>query len=246
MGHQYIFERTEMKFLLNGRQYRELMNRLKSRFAIDEYGMTKILNIYYDTDDYLMVRRSQEKPAYKEKLRLRCYGIPEGDSAAFIEIKKKYDGVVYKRRAEMPYEKARAFLATEPQNADSQILREVEYMKRLYGSLHPAMTISYSRIAMYGLDDHEQRITFDSDIRYRTRQLDLRNGYGGYGLLGKDEHLMEIKVAGALPMELARLLSSLKIYKTSFSKYGEGYANMMAKEKVLPFGYYPDEQIAYA
>ena len=119
-------------------------------------------------------------------------------------------------------------------------------MKKVYGTLHPAMTISYSRIAMYGLEDPEQRITFDSDIRYRTTKLDLKNGTAGKELLKKGERLLEIKVAGALPADIARILSSLKIYKTSFSKYGEGYGDMMRSKKVLSFRYYPAWQAAYA
>lgn len=246
MAHQYIFERTEMKFLLNMDQYAALLKCLEGRFAVDTYGRTRILNIYYDTEDYLLARRSLEKPAYKEKLRLRCYGVPKDNSNAFIEIKKKYDGIVYKRRAEMPYQRARIFLDAKENTTNSQILREVAYMKKLYGFLRPAMTVSYSRIAMYGLADPEQRITFDSDIRYRTTRTDLRYGYAGKELLQPGQCLMEIKVAGALPADIARMLSSLKIYKTSFSKYGEGYADMMTKDKILPFGYYPAAQHASA
>ncbi len=96
---QNVFRRYENKYLLNDRQLEALKNSLSKYMAQDAHGSYTICNIYFDTDDFLLARRSLEKPKYKEKLRLRSYGVPKGSDQVFAEIKKKYDGVVYKRRA---------------------------------------------------------------------------------------------------------------------------------------------------
>ena len=166
---QEIFKRIEIKYLLDETTYRRLRERLENIAEVDRYGESSILNIYYDTPDYRLIRTSLEKPDYKEKLRLRSYNIPTKESPAFIEIKKKYDGVVYKRRIDMKYGEALKYLnegAEAPK--DSQIKREIDYMMSYYQGLKPMMAISYDRIAMFGKEDPELRITFDRNIRYRT------------------------------------------------------------------------------
>ena len=229
--YQEVFKRTEIKYLLSEEQYKALRQRLTGIAAVDAYGETDILNIYYDTPDFSLIRTSLEKPIYKEKLRLRTYGTPK-DSAAtsFIEIKKKYNGVVYKRRIDAPYGAAKRYLNNERDLSDqSQIKKEIDAMKSLYKGLRPAMAISYRRIAMAGIEDPNLRITFDKNIRWRTEKLDLFEGPKGEELLQPGQHLMEVKIANAFPMELARIFSELGIFPVSFSKYGRGYEVMTAR-----------------
>ena len=230
-GIKDVFERIEVKYLLDEMQYRELRKKLEPIAAVDSYGETSILNIYFDTPDYKLIERSLEKPVYKEKLRLRMYGIPEDDTNAFIEIKKKYKGVVYKRRITMSYTQALAYLtegAKPPK--ESQISKEIDYFKQYYKGLRPAMAISYDRIAMAGINDPELRITFDTNIRWRTNDLSLKRGNVGKDILLPGQHLMELKIAGAMSTELARILDELNIRQTSFSKYGRGYEDYMYKD----------------
>ena len=105
-----IFERYEKKYLLDENQYTELQKVLKGRFQIDNYGKTTINNIYYDTPESLLIRRSIEKPVYKEKLRVRSYGKADSETQVFIELKKKYKGIVYKRRTSMKLRHSDALL----------------------------------------------------------------------------------------------------------------------------------------
>ncbi|WP_026518023.1 polyphosphate polymerase domain-containing protein [Butyrivibrio sp. MC2021] len=227
-GIKDVFERIEVKYLLDEMQYRELMKRLEGMAAIDGYGKTSILNIYFDTPDFTLIERSLEKPVYKEKLRLRTYGIPEDDSNAFIEIKKKYKGVVYKRRITMAYEEAVNYLTNGGRpSKESQISGEIDYFLQYYKGIRPAMAISYDRIAMAGIEDPDLRITFDTNIRWRTEDLSLKKGNVGKDILLPGQHLMELKIAGAMSMELARILDELNIRQTSFSKYGKGYVEYM-------------------
>lgn len=227
-GFKDVFQRIEVKYLLSEIQYTELMKKLENIAAIDSYGKTSILNIYFDTPDFTLIERSLEKPKYKEKLRLRTYGVAKDDTNAFVEIKKKYDGVVYKRRISMPYSEAIDYLVKgKGVKEKSQISGEIDYLLQYYKGIKPAMAISYDRIAMAGIYDPELRITFDTNIRWRTDKLSLKEGNVGKDILLPGQHLMELKIAGAMSMELARILDELNIRQTSFSKYGRGYMEYM-------------------
>ena len=214
---QGTFKRYEKK-------YKKLQQKLSGKCSSDEYGRIKICNIYFDTEDHLLIRSSLDKPVYKEKLRLRSYGIPLGNDKVFVELKKKYKGVVYKRRIGMELNSAENYLYNlDPLTADSQIMNEINWFLNFYKNIEPAMYISYDRIAMYGIGDPELRVTFDHNILWREEDLWLENGSYGSQLLGKGEYLMEIKVPGAFPLWLSQILDELKIYPVSFSKYGRAY-----------------------
>ena len=227
---QNIFSRYEKKYLTDAAAWDAFFERISPYICPDVYGETRVCNCYYDTPEHLLIRRSLDKPRYKEKLRLRCYGVPTEESIAFAEMKKKYDGVVYKRRIALPYRDAAAFLSggevTLPAS-DVQIAREIQWMFRLYPGLSPALALHYRRIAYYATDDPALRITVDSDIRFRTYDLDLRAGEAGECLLPPDARLLELKIAGAMPLWLSSALDACRIYPTSFSKYGEAYQRLL-------------------
>ena len=230
--YQSNFKRVEKKFILSQEQYDALRKRLEGIAEADEYGLTTIMNIYYDTPDYSLIRESLEKPVYKEKLRLRTYGVPGADSPAFVEIKKKYKGIVYKRRVSLSYrEAARAIADRHLSREPSQISGEIEYFLRVHKGLVPSMVISYDRIAMKGICDPGLRITFDTNICWRKNNLDLEKGVRGIPVLQPGQHLMEVKIAGAMSIELARIFSELHIFSASFSKYGMAYVQMSRKER---------------
>lgn len=235
--YQDNFKRYEVKYLLSAEQYAKLKKRLEKIAAVDAYGETKILNIYYDTPSFSLIRTSLEKPVYKEKLRLRSYGTASDTTNSFVEIKKKYDGIVYKRRINLPYKKAEAYLnkglrVSGDEAGNEQIVGEIDAFKDYYEGLAPKMMISYDRIAMAGIHDPELRITFDRNICWRTEDLDLRHGGYGRTLLEEGQVLMEVKILGAMSMELSRILSELEIFPASFSKYGRGYVDMISMRRV--------------
>ncbi len=232
-GYREVFKRKEIKYLIDENRYRKLLPYLEEIAQTDEYGLSRINNIYYDTRDYRLVRTSMEKPLYKEKLRLRTYGETEDGTNAFIEIKKKYDGIVYKRRIPGEYKAMFEYLSGKnglPE--DSQIAREIEAFKNLYGELIPAMIIRYDRVAMAGKEDKDFRVTFDSNIQWSADSVDLRNNRPGRAVLKPGQYLMEIKISNAFPMSLSRKLSELGIFPASFSKYGAGYTDMIKGRSV--------------
>ncbi|MBR3517308.1 MAG: polyphosphate polymerase domain-containing protein [Lachnospiraceae bacterium] len=230
--YREVFQRTEIKYLLKKDQYDGLMEYLLTIAKVDAYGISRINNIYYDTEDYRLIRTSMEKPLYKEKLRLRTYGDTKDDTNAFVEIKKKYDGIVYKRRMSGNYKKLHDYLAGNgAEFGTTQIAKEIKAFREFYGELYPAMSICYDRIAMAGIEDPDFRVTFDSKIEWNAECTDLRRITEGHPLLAPEQKLMEIKVANAFPLELSRKLSELNIFPTSFSKYGAGYADMIRRER---------------
>ena len=229
-GYIDVFKRTEIKYILSRDQYRKLFSFLEGFAKVDEYGKTRINNIYFDTSNYKLIRTSLEKPIYKEKLRLRTYGSTNDNTNSFIEIKKKYDGIVYKRRVSGEYKRAYDYLVNGAKPLDdSQISREIEGFLYMYEGLRPAMRISYDRVAMAGIKDKDFRVTFDTNIQWNKNDLDLRKDADGIPILKDGQYMMEIKVANAMPIELTRKLSELKIFPASFSKYGRGYLDMIQR-----------------
>lgn len=225
------FERMEYKYKITREQQKKLLEMFPSTVMPDSYGLSEIFNLYYDTEDYRIIRSSIEKPVYKEKLRVRSYGRVDDNDLVFVELKKKYDGIVYKRRIEKTYGETLEYLKDSANTDSSQIGREIGYFLDFYQNLKPMMFIGYERIAYFDKNDNDFRVTFDQKIRYRQDKLTLSEDNTGTDLLEADEVLMEIKIMGAMPLWLAEALSQLKIYKASFSKYGNAYKQIVKSEQ---------------
>ena len=219
----YTFRRYEKKYYITINQAEELIKRIGDRMLPDEHGETVICNLYYDTKDYLLIRRSLDKPRYKEKLRLRCYGVPNENSVAFIEIKKKFCKVVYKRRLDTTYGKALHYLKTGEIDKSGQIKNELDWFLKSYSELKPTTAIFYTRCAFYNKDNPDLRITIDRDIFWRKTDLDLSLGAYGEPIIDSEHRLLEIKIPGTVPLWLAHELSELKIFPMPFSKYGKAF-----------------------
>lgn len=236
MSYANTFKRHEMKFLLNEEDFERVFEGIQPFMTADSYGLNTILNIYLDNDNNDVIRTSLGKPAYKEKLRLRGYGTVEDGSTAFLEIKKKFKGVVYKRRLELPYKQLHDYITAgippEISKQNRQVFEEIDYfIKRL--ELKPAIALCYDRQAFFGNDDREFRLTFDSNIRSRRTELDLRKGDFGETLFNQPFRIMEVKSAGGVPMWLVKILSENKIYGGHFSKYGNVFQNEILQNRSL-------------
>lgn len=228
----YVFKRVEKKFLVTENTLLAFLADIAPYIKQDDFGKYTIFNIYYDTDDDRLIRTSIESPVYKEKLRLRSYGIPNGNNKVFLEIKKKYDGTVYKRRISLLFNEAISYLNGEARpKKDSQILHEIDYFMKLYNPV-PKLFIAYDRLAFSSIDDENLRITVDSGIRSRDYDLSLYAGDYGEYLLNEDEHLIEIKTGSSLPLWLTSSLTKYEIYPVSFSKYGNIYKKNLKRAKI--------------
>ncbi|MBR3844670.1 MAG: polyphosphate polymerase domain-containing protein [Clostridia bacterium] len=228
MGFKTVFSRYEYKYIITREQKETLLNAMAPYMKQDQYGKSTIRNLYFDTDSYLLIRRSIEKPVYKEKLRIRSYTTATQDATVFVELKKKFKSVVYKRRLALPYGEAMAWLIQGiPPKEQSQIFREIDYALSLYKTLKPAVFLSYEREAFFGKENPDFRVTFDQDILCRETDLSLASPAGGQRVLSEDRIIMEIKCAGGIPLWMVEILSKEKLYKTSFSKYGTAYRNLI-------------------
>lgn len=234
MAHyQSVFKRYEKKYRINKSQYLLLKKALLPHMTEDEFGLHTICNLYYDTPSYEIIRRSIEKPVYKEKLRLRSYGIPGLQDKIFFELKKKYNKEVFKRRIALSLESFHHYISQGVQpKASPQILSEIQWFMKMYDPT-PRIYIAYDRLALFGNEDSKIRVTFDKNIRFRTHDLCLSSGDHGALILPPDECIMEIKVAGALPIWLSDILSRHHILPTSFSKYGVCYKEFLFPDKEI-------------
>lgn len=229
MKKETVFQRYEFKYLLTRDQQARLLFAAGTRLQPDAYSHSSIRNLYLDTPDFRLIRRSLEKPVYKEKLRLRSYGRADGESPVFMELKKKYRSIVYKRRLTLPYNQALDCLTGTRPWPETQIGREVRYAMGFYPDLKPRVFLSYERDSWQS-PESGLRITFDTAVRFRTGLLTLDSDPWGTDLLEPDQVLMELKAPGAIPLWMVRLLTEMRLYKTSFSKYGTAYQILLEQE----------------
>ena len=235
MAFQTVFKRYELKYRLTPLQKEKILEAMSPYMELDKYGRTTIRNIYFDTASYRLIRRSIEKPAYKEKLRIRSYSQATADSTVFVELKKKYEKVVYKRRLPLCEADAMAWICREnPCPVNTQISREIDYFIDFYGKLNPTVFLSYEREAYYDKGGGDFRVTFDDNILCRQTDVNLCSTTYGSPILSEGKVLMELKCSGGIPLWMVEVLSRERIYKTSFSKYGTAYSTLIFPEIYLP------------
>ncbi len=241
LNNASVMERYEYKYLLDADQTEYLRRRLKGHMQPDAYGRTSIASLYYDTPDRRLIRRSLERPAFKEKLRLRSYGLASENSPVYLELKRKASGIVYKRRVQCSVGQAAAFISVGGLPGKSgQISRELAAFRANYRALEPACLIIYDRTA-YFEPDGDLRLTIDESPRYRTQGLDLTLSMDGQLLLEVGWMILEVKLQQAMPLWLSAILSEGGIFKSSFSKYGEAYTRQLSdrQRRVCAEGFSP-------
>lgn len=229
-----IFKRVEKKYMLSKQQMNLLLSKISDHLTLDEHGKSTVMSIYLDTPDFLLIRNSIEAKTYKEKLRLRSYGVPDAHDKVFMEIKKKFKGVVYKRRVCMDYCDALEYIKTGKTGDTSQIMQEIDTAMKHYGNPQPGALIAYEREAYFSAYDPGFRITFDANIRYNFDTPEF-NAKTCTCILPENTLIMEVKTNGGMPLWMSRALDELKIYPTSFSKYGTAYKDMLMLGKDVQY-----------
>ena len=230
MSYQNVFERYELKYFLTQAQKKALFQKMENRMKLDQYGRTTIRNIYYDTDSFRLIRDSLDHPVYKEKLRVRSYQRADSGDMVFVEIKKKFEDVVYKRRVAIPKTAAESWIDQRKEIPfKSQITSEIDYFLEFYEGIEAKAFLSYEREAFSDGKDPEFRLTLDENILARDEDLDLGSDIWGVPLLPMGMTLMEVKIQGAMPMWMAEFLSENNITKATYSKYGAYYKDHLMK-----------------
>lgn len=218
-----VMKRYEIKYILTKEQTEYLVQGLNGHMEVDQYGKTSICSLYYDTPNHRLIRESLDKPEYKEKCRLRSYGLAKPGKPVYLELKRKAFGIVYKRRIETSIDDVNKFFKDKKDIfKEGQIEKEITYFRNFYDSLVPSCLIIYDRVAYYE-PDGDLRLTIDYNPRYRLDDLNLDTSIEGKSLLDEGSTILEIKVQEAIPIWLSSLLSNGKIFRGSFSKYGEAY-----------------------
>jgi len=226
-----VFNRIEQKYILNEIEYKELFKKIENHLEKDYYYKSNICNLYFDNKNNDFIVNSLEKPIFKEKIRLRSYDVPNITDNVFLEVKGKMKGVVFKRRIKIQLNDFYKYMDTGviDYKYDNQVMHEIDYLIKQF-HLKPKVFIGYNRLSYYDKDNSNFRITFDYNLRSRKEELRLENGDFG-NLFNKKQYIMEIKSLGGIPLWFTKILSKMKIYSTSFSKYGEFYKNELEKEK---------------
>ena len=230
MSDQMIFKRHEIKYMITSEQLELIKKAFEEHMIADEHGESTICSLYFDTPSFQLIRRSIEHPIYKEKLRLRSYGVAHADTKVFVELKKKYKKVVYKRRVTLTEKDAMRYLLEGEIDKRTQITDEIDYFKEFYPRIAPAMLLMYKREAYYSKEDRDFRVTFDRDVLWRDYDLSLDKGIYGRQILEPNQILMEVKTKDAIPLWMTKLLTENHIYKKSFSKYGTAYTTKLREQ----------------
>jgi len=221
-----VMKRNELKFHLSKEQLIFFKNKIEEHMKIDNYGLTTIYSIYFDTPSFTLINRSIERPKYKEKIRVRSYGLANDNSPVFLEVKRKNDGIVYKRRIIATESEVNSFFKENDELNKTQIGRELVAFKEKYGKLEAKYLLISDRIA-YTKDNSDIRVTLDLNPRYRIDNLNLHTSGEGIPLLEEGEAILEIKVQHSIPIWLTQILTEGKIYKTTFSKVGNAHKREM-------------------
>ncbi|HAX72002.1 MAG TPA: molecular chaperone [Firmicutes bacterium] len=242
------FKRHEKKYLITQAQYYALCEKIKPYMDDDpfckENGSYTIYNIYYDTPNHDVIRHSVSKPHYKEKLRLRSYKVPNSlDELVFLELKKKIDGVVSKRRVTLTLQEAYDFVdkGIKPvgkNELNRQVIEEISYFLKI-NPVSPNVFIRYERNAYFSKEDSQFRLTFDRNMRSRRENVGIENGDYGNLLQRPDLLLMEVKILGSIPIWFTSIMSELNIYPSRFSKYGTEYEQFCKnnQERIIDYSY---------
>lgn len=239
MAQSATFKRYEFKYMLSQNQYESLRKAMEHTMQLDQFGRNTINNIYFDTPDFLLIRRSLEKPVYKEKLRVRWYGTREEKTPIYIELKKKYKGVVYKRRIKESWLDTKAYFTGRealPKNGQEQIKKELDYFMGFYENLAPALFLGYEREAYFGKEDPDFRMTFDFNIRCNNQDMFHQKSNNGTRVIPRENVLLEVKTGTGLPAWLLDFFAKEEVYKASFSKYGTAYNNILLPEYLATKG----------
>lgn len=226
-----VFNRREVKYMLTEDDKNALLEVLSDKMESDKFNKDmkpySICNLYLDTPSDELIVKSLEKPVFKEKIRLRSYGQVSLDDKVFLESKKKFKGVVNKRRTSIILSDAYNYFenATIPSGyakLNGQVMKEIDYIMHFY-PLKPKVYLSYDRWAFFEKGNSDFRLTIDTNIQ--TRRTDLRLDSPAYGkpILEEGQFLMEAKAFKAFPLWFVHFLSERGINKISFSKYGTEY-----------------------
>ncbi len=243
------FKRYERKYLVDGDTLQKIMPTLLEYMDSDPYCIGgkeyRIYSVYYDTPNHDVIRQNSSKPVYKEKMRVRSYyEHNEPDEKVFMELKKKNEGVGNKRRIKLRNREIAPFIneGILPETKDylsAQVAKELQYFLKM-NPVQPALYVQYDRMAFFGKEDKNFRMTFDRNLRTRRSNFTLGESEEDEFLLPENTYIMEVKILGAMPLWLTHLLSEYSLFSRGFSKYGARFKSEAA-QRLLVYHLY-DEQ----
>lgn len=253
MVKAYYKNRYELKYVMDWSTYFRMKKDIEVLFKKDPFGdkngKYNVISLYYDTPALKFFQEKIDGEERRVKLRLRTYVHKDRidnkrrmkQPDVFIEIKKKINKNVLKKRVYLDEKKAREFIENPSlgkpfmklvDKKGKETLREVEYLKSIF-KLKPTIVVSYTRQAFVSKDNLNVRVTFDSNIRYRRRDFSLKMKGGDNYLLPPNLLVMEIKYTDYFPLWLVQLIQKYECGIRTFSKYCTGIENYFYERPVL-------------
>ena len=229
------FKRIETKYIVAAEELSALLADLKEYLAEDDFPRSTITNIYFDNQDFQVIRDSIDRKNGREKVRMRTYvAHPTANSRVFLELKKKdKEGVGHKYRIASDLQSVLQFMENDrTTNAtvdDKELIDELTSLKKRYTALSPKMYIYYERYSLkekHSLEGYPQtkvRVTIDQNLIYRDYDVTMLEDRYGRDLVGEGKVIMEIKAPGEQPVWLQEIIKKYELEPTSFSKYGTAY-----------------------
>ena len=229
------FKRIEKKYIVDKEDLDRLLEDLREYLVEDDFPNSSITNIYFDTEDFQVIRDSIAKKNEREKIRMRTYATdPKPSSQVFLELKKKdAQGIGHKFRLATNLGDIQIFMGNgdtvHVPSENKQLVDELSQLRDKYQGLDARMYIFYNRFSLkekHTIKKQPQtkiRITIDQNLTYRDYDVDILSGVYGNKLVGEGKVVMEIKTPGEQPLWLKTILEKHGIEPKSFSKYGTAY-----------------------
>lgn len=215
--------RVEQKYLVSEGQLLFLQKQLEGCMAYDKHYPDgepyTIRSVYFDDMYDSFLQENEDGTDNREKYRIRIYN---GDlSRIHLECKSKLNGYTKKVKENLTRQECLCYINKEPLvlQAEDGFLKKKIYALHQLSRLQPVQIVEYERVALVE-EIGNVRITFDRNIGGSTQVEDfMQERVDLLPALPKGMHILEVKYDELLPDYITRLLRSVSLQRTSFSKY---------------------------
>ena len=194
-----------------------------------------ITTLQLDSPNLALHHAKENEARNRFKLRARTYGKP-GDSPVFAEVKQKNNGIIYKSRAAIPFDKWNESLVYDKHldlrfktpRQETSFLTFLRLVREI--GARPVTLIRYTRESYFGRIDHYARVTFDRNLLCQPTESWDSWGRGGRWInidstLAQNKSLsysgvvLELKTLSDAPLWMVDLVMEFGLERTGNCKY---------------------------
>jgi hypothetical protein len=209
------------------------------RFAPQAGGMYRISSLYLDSPDLQLLRMAREGWSERMKLRARTYSERQEDPV-FLEVKRRFNGVVHKTRARLARAEVRAPLRSHawgaPARSGPSELRQFVHLAQHF-AVRPVRHVRYLREAYESRGGEPVRVTFDRALEQAEgRDGELSPDGSRWRPLGLEGVVLELKFTGGFPLWMGALVARFELERRSISKYSLAMESAPCAVPAIPGG----------